>query len=326
MSCMPRSQAHRPRLVRLAGHEHLVGHALLDDLAVQVELLQQLVVGALCGDRCRPRAPRSRRPARSSTAGGRSRTSCGPAITSRSASLISCSVEASTDEVASSRIRIRGSASDRARDRDPLALAAGQRQPALADQRVVALGQAADEVVGLGRPGGVLDLLAGGVGAARRRCCRGRSPRTGTGRRVTIAIWLAQADEVDRAHVGAVDVHGAVGRRRTAAAAATRARSCPSPSRRRAPRSGPASTSRSMSAAAPDAARPRTSGRLRAADTWPRPAGSARRGLGAGDLRLAVEHLEDPRARGGRALRGARACSRACASARSASAGRRRRP
>ena len=34
-----------------------------------------------------------------------------PAITSRSASLISCSVVASTDEVASSRIRIRGSAS-----------------------------------------------------------------------------------------------------------------------------------------------------------------------------------------------------------------------
>ena len=34
-----------------------------------------------------------------------------PAITSRSAALISCSVEASTDEVASSRMRIRGSAS-----------------------------------------------------------------------------------------------------------------------------------------------------------------------------------------------------------------------
>jgi len=34
-----------------------------------------------------------------------------PAITSRSASLIACSVVASTEEVASSRIRIRGSAS-----------------------------------------------------------------------------------------------------------------------------------------------------------------------------------------------------------------------
>ena len=32
---------------------------------------------------------------------------------------------------------------DRARDRDPLALAAGQRQPALADERVVALRQGA---------------------------------------------------------------------------------------------------------------------------------------------------------------------------------------
>ena len=34
-----------------------------------------------------------------------------PAITSRSAALIACSVEASTEEVASSRIRIRGSLS-----------------------------------------------------------------------------------------------------------------------------------------------------------------------------------------------------------------------
>ena len=34
-----------------------------------------------------------------------------PAITSRSASLIACSVDASTDEVASSSTRIRGSAS-----------------------------------------------------------------------------------------------------------------------------------------------------------------------------------------------------------------------
>ena len=35
-----------------------------------------------------------------------------PAITSRSACLICCSVDASTDDVASSRIRIRGSASN----------------------------------------------------------------------------------------------------------------------------------------------------------------------------------------------------------------------
>ena len=57
-----------------------------------------------------PPAPRSGRRARSSTAGGRSRTSSGRPAAPRSARLISCSVEASTEEVASSRIRIRGSA------------------------------------------------------------------------------------------------------------------------------------------------------------------------------------------------------------------------
>ena len=56
-----------------------------------------------------------------------------PAITSRSARLISCSVEASTEEVASSRIEDARIGEDRARDRDPLALAARQRQAALAD-------------------------------------------------------------------------------------------------------------------------------------------------------------------------------------------------
>jgi hypothetical protein len=39
---------------------------------------------------------------------------------------------------------------ERARDGDALALAAAQRQAALADARVVAVGQALDEVVGLG--------------------------------------------------------------------------------------------------------------------------------------------------------------------------------
>ena len=49
-----------------------------------------------------------------------------PSITSRSAALISRSVDASTDEVASSRTRIARVGQERARDRDPLALAAGQ--------------------------------------------------------------------------------------------------------------------------------------------------------------------------------------------------------
>ena len=66
-----------------------------------------------------------------------------PAITSRSASLISCSVEASTDEVASSRIRIRGLA------RIARAIAIRWRwppesvRPRSPTQRVVAVGQLA---------------------------------------------------------------------------------------------------------------------------------------------------------------------------------------
>ena len=67
-----------------------------------------------------------------------------------------CSVEASTEEVASSRISTRGFGEQRARDRQALALAAGQRQAALADLRVVALRQARDELVGLGAARGLL--------------------------------------------------------------------------------------------------------------------------------------------------------------------------
>src|SRR5205085_12445730 len=55
---------------------------------------------------------------------------------------------------------------DRARDRDALALPSGKRQAALADQRVVALGERADERVRLRERGPTLDLLAGGVRAA----------------------------------------------------------------------------------------------------------------------------------------------------------------
>ena len=61
--------------------------------------------------RCdRPRAPRRGRRARSSPAGARSRASCGPRITSASAARISCSLVASTAEVASSRTSTAGSA------------------------------------------------------------------------------------------------------------------------------------------------------------------------------------------------------------------------
>ena len=48
-------------------------------------------------------------------------------------------------------------------ERDPLPLAAGEGEPLLADHAVVAVGQLADELVGLGRPGGGEDLRLGGV-------------------------------------------------------------------------------------------------------------------------------------------------------------------
>ena len=64
--------------------------------------------------------------------------------------------------------------------------------------------------VGLGRPGRVLDLLARGVGAGVGDVVvHGRREQervVGDGRDL-----VAQAQEVDRADVGAVDVHGALG-------------------------------------------------------------------------------------------------------------------
>src|SRR3712207_9246340 len=53
-----------------------------------------------------------------------------------------------------------------ARDRDALALAAGERQAALADAGVVAVRQLGDEPRRLGALGRALDVLAACVGAA----------------------------------------------------------------------------------------------------------------------------------------------------------------
>ena len=48
----------------------------------------------------------------------------------------------------------------RPRDRQPLALSPGHRQAALAHLGLIALRQLRDELVGLGAPGGLFDLLA----------------------------------------------------------------------------------------------------------------------------------------------------------------------
>ena len=68
----------------------------------------------------------------------------------------------------------------RAGDRDPLALAARERQAALADARVVAVGQVADELVSLRPDRRRARSARAWPQARRRRCSRPRWSRTGT--------------------------------------------------------------------------------------------------------------------------------------------------
>ena len=116
-----------------------------------------------------------------------------------------CSVEASTEEVASSRIKYARVGEQRASDRDALALAAGEREPALAHARVEALRQARRRTR---RP----------ARAARpvRPRAQGRAGAPvgdvlGDGRREQERVvaddrhGLAQRAQLDLAHVGAVE-------------------------------------------------------------------------------------------------------------------------
>ena len=82
------------------------------------------------------------------------------------ARLMRASVSVSRALVASSRSRIGSVLEEGAGDGEALALAAGERLAALADDEVVAAGLAHDEPVRLGAAGGVLDLGVGGVGLA----------------------------------------------------------------------------------------------------------------------------------------------------------------
>ena len=87
-------------------------------------------------------------------------------INSSSAVCTSVSLSASSAEVGFVEQQQRRVAQDRARDRDALALAAGQRHAALAELRLEAAGQAAQEFGGMGEIGGALDLGIAGVGPA----------------------------------------------------------------------------------------------------------------------------------------------------------------
>ena len=66
-------------------------------------------------------------------------------------------------------------------DRDPLALPARERDPAFADDGVVAVRELGDELVRLREPRRLLDLLVGRLRSRRRRCSPGPCPRRGTG-------------------------------------------------------------------------------------------------------------------------------------------------
>ena len=89
-----------------------------------------------------------------------------PCISRSSALWMTASFSASTAESASSRIRIGSIAQQRAGDRDALALPSREPDASLADDRVVALRQPRDELVGVRGARRGLDLLAGGVGPA----------------------------------------------------------------------------------------------------------------------------------------------------------------
>ena len=170
-----------------------------------------------------------------------------PAIASASASLMLCSVEASTEEVASSRISTRGFATQRARDRQALALAAGERQAALADLRVIALRQARDELVRLRAARRLLRSPRGGAVRARvgdvLGDARGEQERVVADDRDGAAHASARSPRARRRR------RAAPRRRRghTAARSARRGSSCPSRWRPTSATVRPAGTSRSMS-------------------------------------------------------------------------------
>ncbi len=99
-------------------------------------------------------------------------------------------------------------AQDGAGDRDPLALAAGEAEAALADDGVVALGQRRDRVVDLGGARRLLDLLVGRIRPREAQVLAHRGVEE-VGLLRDDADRVGQRAEPQLAQVGAVEPHGA---------------------------------------------------------------------------------------------------------------------
>ena len=132
-----------------------------------------------------------------------------PRMTVSSARRMRASVVASTDAVASSRIRTRGSASRARAIGDALPLAAREREAALADERVVAVGQRLDELVRL--------RLARGLDRRPRRVAPG-SPKA------MLAATVVENRNVSSATVAIAPRRSARRRSRTSAPSSARGR------------------------------------------------------------------------------------------------------
>ena len=108
----------------------------------------------------------------------------------------------------------------RAGQRDPLPLPAGEGEALLADDGVVAVGQRRDEAVGLRRRGPRRAPARRWRRAGRRRCWPGRCRRTGSSPRAPRRASAAATPVVQLADVAAADADRAgLARRRSAAAA-----------------------------------------------------------------------------------------------------------
>ena len=195
-----------------------------------------------------------------------------PAIARSSASKISCSVSLSIAAVGIVEQQDRRLEQHRARDREALALSAGESVAALAEDRVVALRQRHDEIVRGGDARRFLDLRRRRLGMAE-----GDVGRDGVGEKKALleneADVAAQIVEVELAHVDAVDQHAARRSDRRSAESGSSARSCRRRSRRGWPRTGRAAR-RGRCRAPPARRRRRRRKRFRNA---PRPSSFGRR-------------------------------------------------